>query len=406
MSSPLRKVNRPLLRKAGGTSKRQSSSGGIGLSVFFNRKWFTSLQFYFFLGLLTFSNCNEEEKVKPLISFESAASTVTEGEEVIIPFNIPLPKDVEPVISLSGNASQTADYTYTLSEGGLTFNAVKDKVKDPDETIVVTITAIRGTARLGTIKSHTITIKEPVLPIVAFSAPASSAAEGGTQLVPFKSPLPADVVPVFSVKGTAGQPADFTYLLTAEGIVIASKTDQEYDPNETIVISLYGVSDNAELGADSVHTVTLTEAPLIVEFASPSSTVKEGSGDLAIPFNMVLPAAVVPVVTLEGTATDGVDFTYSVSSSGIVFKPLTDELAEPDETVVITLSGLSGNAVSGSQKKHTVTITEAPSVIDFAEKTSTGSEGSTKVVAFSVPVPTGSTPSISFAGTAIPAVDY
>ncbi|MFM8348566.1 MAG: hypothetical protein ACKOAR_11050, partial [Bacteroidota bacterium] len=81
MSSPLRKVNRPLLRKAGGTSKRQSSSGGIGLSVFFNRKWFTSLQFYFFLGLLTFSNCNEEEKVKPLISFESAASTVTEGEE-------------------------------------------------------------------------------------------------------------------------------------------------------------------------------------------------------------------------------------------------------------------------------------------------------------------------------------
>ncbi|MFM7327599.1 MAG: hypothetical protein ACKO3B_02580, partial [Bacteroidota bacterium] len=344
MSSPLRKVNRPLLRKAGGTSKRQSSSGGIGLSVFFNRKWFTSLQFYFFLGLLTFSNCNEEEKVKPLISFESAASTVTEGEEVIIPFNIPLPKDVEPVISLSGNASQTADYTYTLSEGGLTFNAVKDKVKDPDETIVVTITAIRGTARLGTIKSHTITIKEPVLPIVAFSAPASSAAEGGTQLVPFKSPLPADVVPVFSVKGTAGQPADFTYLLTAEGIVIASKTDQEYDPNETIVISLYGISDNAELGADSVHTVTLTEAPLIVEFASPSSTVKEGSGDLAIPFNMVLPAAVVPVVTLEGTATDGVDFTYSVSSSGIVFKPLTDELAEPDETVVITLSGLSGNA--------------------------------------------------------------
>ena len=214
--------------------------------------------------------------MKPQIGFLSTSSTVSEGEEVEIRFTIPLPKGVTPIISFGGLAKQADDFKFSVSANSLVLSVLKDKIKDPGETIIVTLTGFTGNARVGATKTHTITINEPVLPIVEFDETTSTAAEGGTTLVAFKTPLPEDVVPTFSVKGTATAGNDYTYSLSPAGIVINAIDDGFYDPDETLVISLFGISDNAELGVDTIHTVTLIESPLIVEFISPSSAVLEG----------------------------------------------------------------------------------------------------------------------------------
>jgi hypothetical protein len=363
-------------------------------------------QYCFILGLMTFSNCNDDEEVKPQIGFAAPSSTVTEGAEIKVFFTMPLPKGVDPIFSLSGSAKQEDDFTFTVSATGLVFTVINDKVKESGETIIVTLTDFSGNARVGAEETHTITINDPPLPIVEFSATTSTAAEGGTQLVAFKTPLPDDVIPIFSAKGTATVGDDFTYSLSPLGIVIKATDDGVYDPAETIVFSLFGISDNAELGVDTIHTVTLIESPLIVEFSSPSSAVLEGGDDVTLAFNIPLPLGVLPTLSFEGTAVEGTDFTYSISSTGVILSTIADELYDPNETLIVTLTGISGNAVIGANKVHTVTITEIPLVVEFQSVSSSVLEGEEGTVAFNITVPSGATPSLSLAGTATQGADY
>ena len=63
--------------------------------------------------------------------------------------------------------------------------------------------------------------------------------------------------------GTQG--TDYTATLTPTGVQINALEEWAADPNETIIITLQGVSGNAQTGTTTVHTVTLTDpaAPAI-----------------------------------------------------------------------------------------------------------------------------------------------
>jgi hypothetical protein len=196
--------------------------------------------------------------------------------------------------------------------------------------------------------------------VLEFASNASSGLEGSVITVSFKNPLPAGVTPQFTLGGTATENVDYTYTISPAGIVITTindgNSDVGYDPDETIIIALTSVTGaNAELGTSLVHTVTINETPLSVEFLAESSNRIEGQG-LIVSFVPTLPAGVTPVYTISGTATQGTDYTVTQNSNGFVFSILKDEIYDPSETIIIELSGFSGNVVVGNKKKYTATL--------------------------------------------------
>jgi hypothetical protein len=198
---------------------------------------------------------------------------------------------------------------------------------------------------------------EPSIKKIDFALDASSILEGGNVTVAFNTPLPSGVTPTISLTGTATENTDYTYSVTSAGLVFTTIDDGLYDPNETIIITLTGFNKGAEVGPKVVHTITITETPIVIEFQSQAATRIEGQS-LVMSFNSELPDGVVPAFTVTGTATQVADFTYVQNKNGFVVTTKKDELYDPNETVIIELTGISGNAVLGTKKISTLTISD------------------------------------------------
>jgi hypothetical protein len=192
-------------------------------------------------------------------------------------------------------------------------------------------------------------------PRIGFQSGSSTVQEGSSVTVGFSPALPGGVTPLFSLGGTATEGTDYTYAVSSAGISFTAVDDGIYDPNETIIITLTGFSGNAELGTTVVHTITITEAPLVIEFLSVASTRTEGQQAI-VAFNPSLPDGVTVSYSISGTATQGADYTYVQNQNGLVITTNTDEIYDPNETVIIELTGFSGNVVVGTQKIFTLTI--------------------------------------------------
>lgn len=205
---------------------------------------------------------------------------------------------------------------------------------------------------------------EPVIiPDVGFKTSASVILEGGVISIEFNIPLPNGVVPVFTLSGTATVEVDYSKPeITANAIVINTienepNTGAVYDPDETIIITLTGFTGNANVAGITVHTVTINETPLIIGLGNTASTRVEGLSSI-VSFTQSLPEGVSPTYTIEGTAIPNTDFTVIQNSNGFVFTTLKDELYDPNETVILTLTGFTGNVVLGTNVKFTLTITD------------------------------------------------
>jgi hypothetical protein len=339
-----------------------------------------------------------------VVEFGAASSSLGEGSGNTLVYNMTLPAGVTPTVSLGGTATQGSDYTYSVTSGGIVITAAADGLYDPNESIIITLTAVSGNAVLGTIKTHTVTITEPPLVVEFFSA-ASTVSEGGGNTVTYNMTLPAGVTPTISLGGTAEEGVDYTYAIQQNGVIITAMTDASYELNETIIITLTGVTGNAVLGPVTTHTITMTEPPVVIEFGSTTSTVAEGTGN-TIAYSLTLPAGVTPTISLSGTATLTTDFNYTITQDGIVIAAIADGLYDPNETITLTLTGASGNAVLGTAITHTITVTEVPLVAEFQATASSTQEGSENTVLYTMALPPGVTPTISLSGTAVQGSDY
>lgn len=103
----------------------------------------------------------------------------------------------------------------------------------------------------------------------------------------------------------------------------------------------------------------------VIGFTAASSTVTEGDA-LSIPLTVALPNGVTPTITLTGTATEDVDYTWGVSTDGkeLVFEVLEDNVFD-DETIIIEITGFSGDASLGETIIHTVTIQDPSLLIEL-----------------------------------------
>jgi len=374
----------------------------------------------------------------PTVSFTAATQAVGEGvgtatitaqlsgistQTVTVPFTV------------SGTASNPADYTITASPlviaaGNttvtITVTVVADGVAEPDETVIVTL-GTPTNAGLGATTVHTLTITGQV-PTVSFTAAAQAVGEGvAASITAQLSGISTQTVTVpYTVSGTAANPADYT--VTASPLVIAAGSttatitvtvvaDGVAEPDETVIATL-GTPTNATLGATTVHTLTITGQVPTVSFTAAAQAVGEGvAATITAQLSSISTQTVTVPYTVGGTATNPADYTITASplviaagstTATITVTVATDSVAEPNETVVVTM-GTPINATAAAPTVHTLTIAaQLPSVFFTAASNSVSENVGTATISLRLSSPSSQTVSVPFtlSGTATSPADY
>lgn len=332
----------------------------------------------------------------PTVQFEATASSVTEANtvwSVAVTLSRASTRPVQVAYAVSG-ATATEGADYSLPAADITFlpgatrallevTIVDDTLVEPTETIPIAL-SMPVNATLGAASVHTVGVIDDdsdAPPVVGFETTAASASEAVTAItfnVVLSFAATADVQVSYAVTGgSATRPSDYTLapavLLFAPGEVtrtvsVTVVNDAINEPDETFVVALSNPV-NATLGAAATHTQTILndDAPTpTVSF----ETSADNAGEATTPVAMAVVlsnAATVPVrvdyAVTGGTATNPADYTLAPGSllfsvgqvrATITMGVLNDNVSEPDETVIITLSN-PVNATLGTTT-HTQTI--------------------------------------------------
>ncbi len=301
----------------------------------------------------------------------------------------------------SGTASATSDFTGTgtsvvipagSASATVTVDPTADTTVEPDETVVLTITANAGVyAVSGTAGSATGTISndDVALPSVSVAvSPASVTEDGAANLVYTFTRTGATTSALtvnYTTSGTATAGTDFTGTSTSVVIPVGASSvtvtvnptaDTVVESDETVVLT---ISPNATVYTvgTSAATGTITNddfGPSTISVAvSPSSVVENGTPNLVYTFTRTggsNASALTVNYSVSGTATAGTD--YTGTSTSVVFAagaatatvtvdPTADTLTEGNETVVLTITPNSGvYVVSSTAAAATGTITDPP----------------------------------------------
>jgi len=341
-----------------------------------------------------------DDDLPPTVTFTAATqSSVSETGTMTITAQLSAASGFDVTVPFTVNASSTAEgagVDYTISDspmtiakgtttGTITITIVNDALDEYDETVIVDM-GTPTNAGMGATTSHTATITDDdATPTVTFTAATqSSASETGTMTITAQLSAVSgrDVTVPFTVNASStaeGAGVDYTIssspVTIAKGattgtITITIVTDvlDEYD--ETIVVDM-GTPTNANMGATTSHTATITDddatPTVIFTTATQSSASETGTMTITAQLSAVsgrdvtVPFTVNALSTAEGA---GIDYTNSESpititkgstTGTITITIVTDVLDEYDETVIVDM-GTPTNANMGATTSHTATI--------------------------------------------------
>ncbi len=282
----------------------------------------------------------------------------------------PATRDVD--YSITGVTGSTGSVSASAGDSRVTIpvNITDDSLTEGDERLELTLLP-SSDYNLGTQRTHALAIRDNDLPRVSFAAATSNPVEGVGEhpvTVRLDQPAPPDGFTLrYGVGGASTATRNRDYSVpntrtvpegaTSIAIPVDITDDGDNEPDETVVLTLRAGSGYA-VGDPSEHTLTIADDdPPLVAFAAASASVSERGG--AHRATILLepgPHAKITVrYTVDGTATEGDDFTISDcggdpctamvgQGQGRAAVPITilnDGDAEGDETVVLTL--LSGD---------------------------------------------------------------
>ncbi|WP_243393522.1 glycosyl hydrolase family 18 protein [Solimonas fluminis] len=230
-------------------------------------------------GLL--DNLLEALKPKPVVSFEAAASQVTEGGARTI--SLKLSRSSTRTVALSytrGGSAGAADYSATpatiqFAPGEtlktISVSTVDDTQVEGPETLVLTL-GTPGYGKLGAPAQHTLTLadNDAAPPTLGFSAATASGSEAqaSTVDVVLSAASTQTVTVGYATSGTATRPGDwqvapsgtltFTPGQTRKTLTITPVDDAVQESAETAVLTLVSPA-NATLGNPPVHTRTILD---------------------------------------------------------------------------------------------------------------------------------------------------
>ncbi|MGH9967461.1 MAG: Ig-like domain-containing protein [Pyrinomonadaceae bacterium] len=350
------------------------------------------------------------------------------------------------------NTSGTVVIPSGSSTAVVTIDPSADFDVEPDETVILTVTSGTGYA-VGTPALATGTITNDDTDVSVAVSPGSVAEDGATNLVYTftRTGVTSSALTVnFSVGGTAdfgASPNDYTQtgattftpptgtVTFSAGsptatVTVDPETDSTIEPDETVILTLTsGAGYNVASPNSATGTISNDDADVSVT-VSPASVAEDGATNLVYTFTRTgfTASALTVNFSVGGTAVFGTspdDYTqtgattYTTTSGTVTFTPgsptatvtvdpETDTTAEPDETVILTLTaGASYNVVSPSSATGTI-LNDDTLVSVVVAPTSTAEGGSNLVYTFTRTGPTVSALTVNFSvgGTAAFPADY
>ncbi len=290
-------------------------------------------------------------------------------------------------LGFSGADSGT-DYTVsatsiTIPAGELsasvTLIGLDDSQYEDNETLTVEITSVTNGTEDGTQLLMASIIDDEILPTVQFANSDQTGVENAdtlTVIVELSAASNLDIEVPFTVTGTATPTADyhitaspilFSAGTTTASIMITPVDDSVFEADETVIVTL-GTPTHAATAGNIVHTATVTDDEMAptVQFTVASQTEAENVGTMTLiaELSTILTEEVTIPFSVDGSATDGMDYTITSSPISIAAGSTTAEITltvnednedEPNETVTVTI-GTPTNATAFGTTAHTATI--------------------------------------------------
>ncbi len=408
-----------------------------------------------------------DDDAAPVLSIDSPSVTEGNSGTANLTFTVSLGAASGKQVTVNyadagtGTATSGTDYT-ALASGTLTFAAGQtsktisvsvtgDGTYEPNETVLVALSnptnaTVSTSAGTGT---GTIT-DDDAAPTVTLALSRGTIDESGaensatvTATLNHASSAQTTVI-VSAAPGTNTVAGDYSLsanktLAIAAGatsstgtVTITAVDNAAVDPGRSVTVS--GSASNS-LGVTDPADVSLAirddDAATILSIDSPSVTEGNSGSTATLRFAVSLSEASGNQVTVNyadtgtGTATSGTDY-VALPSGTLTFAPgetsktisvavTGDDLDEPDETVLVSLSGPSNAAVSASAGAGTGTITDddpQPALSIDSPEVAEGEDGTTATLRFTVSLSaaSGRPVTVDYAdagtGTATQGTDY
>ncbi len=341
-------------------------------------------------GTVTITNDDSQ----PTVSFTSASQTVAESVGTVIitaQLSNPSYQAVSLPFTTSGTASKgpSADYTITdtpltIAAGGssanITLTINDDALDEPDETVVVSM-GDPDNAALGATTTYTLTISDndatPTLTLDSSVSVAEgnsgtvnatlnvtlSAASGQTVSVQYTTADGTATTADGDYQGvTSAQTLTFAAGETSKPLTIKVNGDTKYEPGESFTVTLSNPSNATLASGKGSGTVTISndDGQPTIQFNAANFVTAENQASATITVTLSNPTyqtVTANYVTLDNTALAGINY---VSTTGtLTFGPgvtsrsfnvqiLKDTTNNPDKTVLLKLTNISGTALTGN----------------------------------------------------------
>ena len=295
--------------------------------------------------------------------------------------------------SIGGTATAGTDYvaltgSVTVIAGNttatITLNINDDATIDPNETVIVTLTAITsGQPTLGSPLAATNTIIDNDLTVTIANTTNGSEAGPTTGVITVSQTAitATNTVISYSVSGTATSGVDYSALsgtvtilagATNATIIITVTNDLILDPAETVIVTLTAITSGTPiLGSPLVATNTIADndsaTVSIANTTNGAEAVAPTNGLMTITQTAVSATNTVLTYTVSGSAAAGSDYTtlsgsvtiFAGSTTATISIPVLDDLVvETNETVIVTLTAISGLPTLGTPLVATNTISD------------------------------------------------
>jgi hypothetical protein len=319
-------------------------------------------------------------------------------------------------ISFTGTAGQTRTFTLTT---------VNDNIVEPDEIFSVLMSNVsKAGINISDTATAVITDNDVATVSIAASVPtASEPATNGQFRLTLSKASSTDTVVTYMVSGSASA-ADHS--LTPGSITIPAGAttatinvpvidDALAEANETVIVTMQSLTGDPQVTLAAVRsaTVTIVDDEIGVSIAKVRDGVEPStSGQFRVTLNRVSTTATLVTYTVGGTAgagdhtlTNGTVTIPAGATSALINVPVIDNLiSEPIETVVVQMTGLSGNpklVYNGTTSASLNIIDNDPPklVVSAAGQTVTLTEGQSDT--FTV-VFEGAPPTVNVTVTVIP----
>ncbi|WP_443943537.1 Calx-beta domain-containing protein [Pedobacter sp. AW1-32] len=349
--------------------------------------------------------------------------------------------------TVDGTAKAGSDYTAKAgfleflanSPAGtqLTFTVqtLADNLTEPAETFSATLTSITGGVVVISNATATTTIVDQDKSVATIAKGLDGRENGptnGTFVVTLSKPSSVDTQITYTLTGTATEGADYTAittktviipaLQTTATILIQVKTDDIVEGDETVIATLTSSANNLVSVDGTPAQLTIQDNTLstVTVAATADGAEPLKPGEFTFTLSNVSTTDTQINFTVSGTATSGKDYTSigtsivipaGKTSATLAVPVLDDNIAEGNETVILTMTAATSNAaITANTAPATVNIvdndTSVAAITPGNEGNENGPVNGTFVVTLSNPSSVDTQISYSLGGTATEGSDF